>query len=183
MIGLLSRLRRRLPTEDWVLNHLVSRIPYANARMRAYQRMGVRMADPTRALLMLGSEVTEPDGLWLGPGVTIGKRCLLDARGGLRIGPNVNISGGVNLLTGSHDVQSPDFPAFYRPIEIGARAWIATGATVLPGVTIGEGAVVAAGAVVSRDVAPFTIVGGVPARPIGERSHDLSYELSFRPNW
>jgi acetyltransferase-like isoleucine patch superfamily enzyme len=52
---------------------------------------------------------------------------------------------------------------------------------VLPGVTIGEGGVVAAVAVVSRDIPPFTIVAGNPARPIGSRPHPLSYALSYRP--
>jgi maltose O-acetyltransferase len=60
---------------------------------------------------------------------------------------------------------------------------VATGAIVLPGVTVGEGAVVAAGAVVSRDVEPFTIVAGTPARPIAQRTRTLDYELDFRPNW
>lgn len=53
-----------------------------------------------------------------------------------------------------------------RPVRIGARVWIGAGARILPGVTIGDGAIVAAGAVVTRDVAPRTIVAGVPARPI-----------------
>jgi phosphonate metabolism protein (transferase hexapeptide repeat family) len=54
-------------------------------------------------------------------------------------------------------------------VVLGHDVWIGHGATVLPGVTIGTGAVVGAGAVVSKDVAPFTIVGGVPAKPIRER--------------
>lgn len=54
-------------------------------------------------------------------------------------------------------------------VNLGHDVWIGHGATVLPGVTIGTGAVVGAGAVVSKDVAPFTIVGGVPAKPIKER--------------
>lgn len=54
-------------------------------------------------------------------------------------------------------------------VRIGHDVWIGHGVIVLPGVTVGDGAVLAAGAVVSRDVAPYTIVGGVPARPIRER--------------
>ena len=62
-------------------------------------------------------------------------------------------------------------------VRIGHDVWIGHGATVLPGVTIGDGAVIGAGAVVSRDVAPYTIVGGVPAKLIRER---LSPELAAR---
>ncbi|THV11834.1 DapH/DapD/GlmU-related protein [Rhizobium rhizophilum] len=64
-----------------------------------------------------------------------------------------------------------DFFAWRRGnrVEIGHDVWIGHGATVLPGVTVGDGAVIGAGAVVSRDVAPYTIVGGVPARLIRER--------------
>jgi putative colanic acid biosynthesis acetyltransferase WcaF len=180
---MLRRLLGRLPTHDWILNHVVSRIPYANARMRAYARMGVHVEDPTRALLMLNSEIIDPQHLWLENGAIVGKQCLLDARGTLRIGRNANISGGARLLTGTHDTNSPSFEAHYRPVTIGPRAWVATGAIVLPGVSVGEGAVVAAGAVVSRDVEPFTVVAGIPARPIAERPRDLNYELNFRPNW
>jgi maltose O-acetyltransferase len=57
---------------------------------------------------------------------------------------------------------------------------VGTRALILPGVTIGEGAVVAAGAVVTRDVEPYTIVGGVPARFLRQRSRDLEYELNYR---
>lgn len=56
-----------------------------------------------------------------------------------------------------------------KRVVIGHDVWIGHGATLLPGVSIGNGAVIGAGAVVSRDVAPYTIVGGVPARLIRER--------------
>ena len=66
---------------------------------------------------------------------------------------------------------------------MGDRVWIAEGARVLAGVTIGEGAVVAAGAVVTKDVDPYTIVGGVPATYIRDRARDLSYTLDYRTNF
>ena len=66
-------------------------------------------------------------------------------------------------------------------MTIGDRVWIAYRAVILPGVTIGEGAIVAAGAVVSRDVAPWTIVAGNPAREVGTRRRDLDYRLDYNP--
>jgi maltose O-acetyltransferase len=66
-------------------------------------------------------------------------------------------------------------------VIIGDHVWIAYRAVILPGVTIGEGAVVAAGAVVTRDVEPFPIVAGVPAKKIGERNRNLDYQLHFSP--
>ena len=94
---------------------------------------------------------------------------------------NVSIGPEAAILTLGHDTHSADFLAVGGPVTIENRAWIGFRAIILPGVTIGEGAVVAAGAVVSRDVAPFTVVAGVPAKVVGERSSDLRYELKFAP--
>jgi maltose O-acetyltransferase len=80
-------------------------------------------------------------------------------------------------------VQDPDFVESFAPVVIGDRVWIGLRALVLGGVTIGEGAIVAAGAVVTKDVAPYTIVAGVPAVSVGERTRGLRYELDYRPNW
>ncbi|MGO4784646.1 acyltransferase [Cryobacterium sp. W22_MBD10_FK3] len=98
---------------------------------------------------------------------------------GIAIGNNVNIGGYVQIFTLEHDPQAEDFGVQGGPVSIGDMAYIATRAIILPGVTIGEGAVVAAGAVVTKDVPPYTIVGGVPARFIGDRTKKLEYVLDY----
>ncbi|NTJ41082.1 acetyltransferase [Agrobacterium larrymoorei] len=70
-----------------------------------------------------------------------------------------------------------------RRVVIGHDVWIGHGATILPGVTVGNGAVIGAGAVVSKDVAPYTIVGGVPARIIKERFPADLGERMDRLSW
>lgn len=176
-------IRGLLPPREWVLNHLVNKIPGVSARLRAYAAAGVGFEDRKRALIMLGSEVWAPQNLTLGAGATIGRDVLLDARGGIAVGRNVNVSSFVKIQTAKHLVDDPDYRHEYSPIVLGDRVWIGLGAMILGGVTIGEGAVVAAGSVVTKDVEPFAKVGGVPARPIGQRNEDLRYELDYRPNW
>lgn len=151
--------------------------------MRAYRAFGVRFADVGSGMIMLGAEVWSPERLEYGRGSIVGRGCIVDARGGIAIGDHVNIGSETILMTAKHDVQDPGFTDAYAPISIGDHAWLAVRTTVLGGVTIGEGAVVAAGAVVTRDVAPYTIVGGVPAVPLGERTRDLRYTLGYRANW
>ena len=87
----------------------------------------------------------------------------------ITIGEKTCIGEHVKLLTGYHDISRWNFAFKTKPITIGSCVWIATGAMVLPGVTIGDGAVVAAGAVVTKDVEPWTVVGGNPAKFIKKR--------------
>lgn len=119
----------------------------------------------------------------IGRNSTIGRWCLLDARGGITVGRNVNISSYCRFMTAKHDFDDPAFPALYAPIVVGDRAWVAMGLTVLDGVTIGAGAVVCAGAVVTKDVPPYTVVGGVPAKHIRDRPREQGYTIDYPPNW
>lgn len=88
----------------------------------------------------------------------------------IKIGNCVVINDGVRLITGSHDIHSPTYEHVFAPIVIEDHAWIATDAMILKGVTVGRGAVVAAGAVVTKNVRPFAVVGGNPAKEIGTRN-------------
>ena len=103
--------------------------------------------------------------LSLGKEVFLNAGCRFQDQGGITIGNGVLIGHNVVLSTLNHD-PAPARRAWLHPapIVIGDRVWIGSNATVLPGVTIGDGAIVAAGAVVTKDVAPNTVVAGVPAR-------------------
>lgn len=87
----------------------------------------------------------------------------------IKIGKNVCIGEDVRLLTGTHDINSSTFKLVTKPITIGDDVWIATGATVLPGIVIGDGAVVGACSVVTKDVPPWTVVAGNPAKVVKKR--------------
>jgi phosphonate metabolism protein (transferase hexapeptide repeat family) len=121
----------------------------------------------------------------------IGKFCAIAAR--VRIGaPNHPIDRpSLHRFTYCPDYYSsaPRDTAFFAArrddrVRIGHDVWIGHAVTVLPGVTVGDGAVLAAGAVVAKDVAPYTIVGGVPAKPIRERfSRDIAARLARIAWW
>ena len=128
-----------------------------------------------KSVIMKSNYIIAPNHLSLGNYTHINRGCTLDARGNLTIGNNVSISYNVSLMTGGHDVNSSLFQGVYLPIVIEDYVWIGVNSTVLQGVTIGKGAVIAAGSVVTKDVAPYTIVGGIPARKIGERNNNLDY--------
>ncbi|MET0435731.1 MAG: DapH/DapD/GlmU-related protein [Cellulomonas sp.] len=103
--------------------------------------------------------------LVLGPGVFVNQGCRFQDTGGIRIGEGTLIGHGTTLTTLDHALdparRADMTPA---PVVIGRRVWLGASVTVVPGVTIGDGAVVGAGAVVTKDVAPDTVVAGVPAR-------------------
>ncbi|WP_455429725.1 acyltransferase [Mucilaginibacter lappiensis] len=82
------------------------------------------------------------------------------------------------IWTLHHDYNSTDFAQTGQPVIIEDYVWLCSRTVILPGVTIGKGAVVAAGAVVTRNVQPYTVVGGVPAKPIAKRNENLTYDLS-----
>ncbi len=91
----------------------------------------------------------------------------LQDQGGIWIGDNALLGHGVTIATLNHAL-APEkrtnlIPA---PVHIGKDVWVGSNATILAGVTIGDGAIVAAGAVVTKDVAPLTVVAGIPAKPI-----------------
>ena len=113
--------------------------------------------------------VKMPWALSIGKGCTIGPRTHIYNLGGVTIGDQVVISQDVYVCGGTHDYTDPTYPLVRKKIAIENYVWIAAGAFISPGVTVGEGAVVGARAVVTKDVEPWTVVAGNPARVIKRR--------------
>ena len=163
---------------DYYLYRL-SLVPSHVLRRFVYRRVcGMRIAP--RAIVYFATEVRNPAAICLGEGSVIGDHCILDGRNGIRFGRNAVLGSHVSIWTQQHDHRDPWFRCDtqeHRPVVIGDRAWIGSHAVLLHSVNVGEGAVVAAGAVVTKDVPPYAIVAGIPARRIGERNRDLRYEI------
>jgi acetyltransferase-like isoleucine patch superfamily enzyme len=117
---------------------------------------------------------TDGDGrIEIGRNVTINDGATIVAYREVRIGDNAMIGEYVTIRDQNHGSRRGELvrtqPYDVAPVSIEADAWLGRGVCVLRGVSIGEGAVVGANGVVTKDVAPYCIVGGIPARPLGER--------------
>lgn len=120
-----------------------------------------------------------PEGISIGGGSTVGENCFLDGFGGLTIGRFVQIAHGTSVIAEDHGFATRKVPIGRQaktpaPIVIGDDVWIGCGVRILKGITIGTGAIIGAGSVVTKDVPPYSIVGGVPARVIGMRPEDTA---------
>jgi acetyltransferase-like isoleucine patch superfamily enzyme len=159
---------------QYVLNYVISYIPIFFVRKVYYKMFGISIGKKT--IVNMNQYIIIPGKIVIGNNSHINRGCLLDGRGGLMIGDSVSISHRVSIMTGSHDVNNPCFRGVFLPVTIENYVWIGVNATILQGVRIGEGAVVAAGSVVTKDVEPYTIVGGIPAHKINVRNRELDYK-------
>jgi maltose O-acetyltransferase len=161
-------------------NAIVGRLPSRHLR-RAYLRRYL-VGFGRGSSVQLGVRFLNGRKVTVGAHSVLNFGTLIDGRRfPVVIGDNVSIGPEATLLTLGHDPRSATFADRGGAVHIGSRAWVAYRAIILPGVDVGEGAVVAAGSVVNRDVEPYAIVAGSPARKVGERNRDLSYTLAFDP--
>jgi acetyltransferase-like isoleucine patch superfamily enzyme len=171
-----SRLYNYLLDIELLIVRVAGFIPFYFIRYLIYLGAGTKIGGGSH--LHMGTQFFDPSGVSIGRGTIIGQNAFLDGRDKLVIGDHVDLASDVMIYNSEHDVHSDDFHAVKAPVVISDYVFIGPRAIVLPGVTIGKGAVVAAGAVVTKDVPEFAIVGGVPAKIIGERQQkDLHYKL------
>lgn len=116
-----------------------------------------------------GVKIWQPWKLIIGENSWIDGDVSLYSVDAITIGDNAVISNGAFICTASHDISSKTFELITKPIIIENSVWICSAAMLMPGVKISEGAIIAAGAVVVKDVAPWTVVGGNPAKVVKKR--------------
>lgn len=161
--------------------HFIGYVPSHHVRRFFYRLAGIKIGKGST--VHTGARFYDPRNIEIGQDSIIGEGAVLDGRDKLKIENHVDIASEVMIYNAEHDIQSPDFKAISQPVTIEDYVFIGPRSIILPGVKIGKGAVVDAGAVVTKDVESFAIVGGVPAKKIGERKiKDFRYKLG-RAAW
>lgn len=181
----LSRIANILLEAEVFFLHCVGIVPIHHFRRFFYRLSGMRIGRGSTIHTLL--RLYDPRNISIGKDTIIGECAVLDGREKLRIGDHVAFATGVMIYNSEHNIEADHFTAqegiTSASVIVEDYVFIGPRAIILPGVTIGKGAIVAAGAVVTKDVLAFTIVGGVPARVIGERkNHELNYTLG-RARW
>jgi maltose O-acetyltransferase len=173
-----ANYRRARDAVDFVAE-AIGWLPSHELRLLLYRHL-LRIPIGKRSSIHRACRFYRPSAVRIGAYTVIMRDVLLDGRMGLDIGDHVSISEGAMIFTLEHDPHSPEFEIRGAPVRLAARVSVGSRAVVLPGISVGEGAMIATGAVVTHDVEPYTIVAGVPARPIGTRCRDLTYQMTYR---
>ena len=163
------------------LLHLVGYIPVHHFRRFYYRLTGITIGKGST--IHMGTRFYFPENITIGEDTIVGEDAVLDGRDKLIIGDHVAIATGVMLFNSQHEINDELFSSSTAPVIIEDYVFIGPRVIVQPGVRIGKGAIVAAGAVVVKDVPSYAIVGGVPAKVIGDRKlKNLHYKLG-RARW
>ena len=173
---IINRLKNYLLDFEIMVLRYIGSIPCHTFRNFFYRLAGVKIG--RKSTIHMWANFFMPGNIEIGEGTIIGDHVFLDGRAKLTIGSHVDIASQVLIYNSEHDLDSDTFKAREEIVSIGDYVFIGPRVIVLPGVIIGKGAIVAAGAVVTKNVGDFEIVGGVPAKVIGERGNkDLHYRL------
>lgn len=163
------------------LLHFVGYVPSHCFRRFFYRLFGIKIGKGST--IHTKARFYDPRNIIIGDDTIIGEEVVLDGRAMLKIGNHVDIASEVMIYNSQHDIEDKNFTAKDEPVVIEDYVFIGPRVIILPGITIGRGAIVAASAVVTKNVPPYAIVGGVPAKIIGERKlKSLNYKLG-RARW
>ncbi len=159
----------------------VGEFPSHHFRRFFYRLSGMKIGQGSSIHMRV--RVYDPRNIQIGEDTIIGERVVLDGRASLRIGNHVDIATGAMIFNSQHDVHHPDFAPIEKSVTIEDYVFIGPNVIILPGIKVGKGAVIGAGAVVTKNVEAGTVVGGVPAKQIGQRQiSEYHYQLG-RARW
>jgi putative colanic acid biosynthesis acetyltransferase WcaF len=116
------------------------------------------------------ARIWAPWNLVCADGVSLGDEAEIYNPSPVSMGSHVIVSQQAYICGATHDYNDPSFPLISFPMSLGAYSWVCARASVAPGVNVGEGAVLGLGSVVTRDLEPWTVYAGVPARRIKQRA-------------
>lgn len=171
-----NRLYNYFQDFELMILRWVGHTPSHLFRKLFYSLAGIKIG--RGSVIHMWANFYDPTNIIIGDDSILGDHIFLDGRDKIIIGNHVDIASQVLIYNSEHNLDSEFFTARNEPVFIGDYVFIGPRAIILPGVKIGKGAVVGAGAVVTKDVEDYQIVGGVPAKVIGERKNkDLHYIL------
>ena len=166
---ILNRIGAYFLDFELMLIRWVGLIPSHIIRNSIYRLVGVKIGKGST--FHMWANFFDPRNITVGEDSIIGNNIFIDGREKVTIGNHVDIASEVMIYNSEHKLDSEIFEAVEEPVKINDYAFIGPRVIIMPGVTIGRGAVIAGGAVVTKDVPDFAIVGGVPAKVIGERNN------------
>ncbi len=166
--GLRNRLARALWAVAALLLFRLSPRPLHAWRAAVLRVFGARLEQGCH--IYAGARIWAPWNLVCEEGACIADGAIVYNPVTVTLGRYCVVSQEAYLCGAGHDIDDPGFPMVSRPITIGAQAWIAARATVCAGVVVGEGAVLGLGSVAARDLQPWGVYAGVPARYLRQRT-------------
>ncbi len=169
---------RWLRVWEQIYNIIINKIPSHTIRVAWLRLGGAKIGKGSS--IWRNTEVLGVANIVLGDDSVIAWHCQVDARAGLVIGDHVAIASHVLIIAGTHDLTAPEFWSISAPIYIEDYVWVASRALIGHGAHLGRGSVVTANTIVAKEIAPYKIVGGSGAKPMGERPHNLNYKVGCK---
>jgi putative colanic acid biosynthesis acetyltransferase WcaF len=163
------RLYRAIWSVTWLLLASWTPPPFHAWRRFLLRMFGAKVAKTAR--IYGSASIWYPKNLEMREYSVLGWRTLCYSMDRIVLEEYANVAQCAFLLAGTHDIDDPNFQLQTKPIRVGAHAWVAACSIIGPGVTLGEGSVLGGGAVTFKDLAPWTVYVGNPAREVRKRKH------------
>lgn len=174
--------RRQQIKTDFInifLNNFVAHIPCWKIRKIFYRLCGMKIGKNSR--ILMGTRVLAPNKIQIGKRTYINEYCVLDGRGGLKIGNDVNISMYTMILTAAHSKSSDKFAYRSSPVEIEDFVWTGSRSIILDRTTLKKASIVSAGSVFKGVTESDAVYAGVPAEKVGQRNLSGEYHNIWKP--